>query len=59
MVCRWYRVTAVADDGMHISVAGPDWLFGTPPTTAFTIEKSIVGVYTTTVDLDRDGTWPE
>jgi hypothetical protein len=58
-ICRWYRVTAVAEDGVHVSVTGPDWGSGSSPTTAFTIEKSIVGVYTQAMDLDRDGTWPE
>ena len=62
-VCRWYRVAAVADiipvtsggDGLqHISVAGPDWDLPAQPTTAFTVEKSIVGVYTQAIDLDRD-----
>ncbi len=55
--CRWYRVVSVGDDNLHLSLNGPDWPVTTPPTSATSIGKSVVGVYTTPVEVDKDTLW--
>jgi hypothetical protein len=62
LICRWYRVVSVGDDNLHFSLNGPDCLdwagAGANVTvTAVTIEKSVVGVYTKTVEVDKDALW--
>jgi hypothetical protein len=54
-VCRWYRVVAVDDSGTNLTLNGPDWPGGAA--TAVAIDKSVLGVYTTSVELDSDPLW--
>ena len=59
-VCRWYRVVAVGDDNLSLSLNGPDatdWAQAGVTPMAVSIDKAIVGVYTTTIEVDRDVTW--
>jgi hypothetical protein len=54
--CGWYRVAAVGDDGVSLTVIGPDWNTS-QATTAVALGQSVLGVYTTTIELDTDPTW--
>ncbi len=55
-LCRWYRVVAVGDDGVSLTLTGPDW-DTSYTTTAVALGQSVVGVYTTTVEVSTDPTW--
>ena len=55
-LCYWYRVVAVGDDGLNYTLVGPDWNPATAAT-AVAVGQSVLGVYTTTVQLDTDPTW--
>jgi len=55
-ICRWYRVVAVGDDGLSMTLVGPDW-DTSYTTTAVAVGQSVLGVYTTTVDVDTNPTW--
>jgi hypothetical protein len=55
-LCRWYRVASVGDDGVSLTLIGPDW-DTSYTTTAVALGQSVIGVYTTTIDLDTDPTW--
>jgi hypothetical protein len=58
-VCKWYRVVS-ADSGSpttFVSLVGPDWdTVASPMATAVAIDH-VVGVYTTTVELDDSLLW--
>ena len=65
-LCRWYRVAAVGDSNptdtsttpQYLTLVGPDWqspAAGSDKLVA--LGQSVVGVYTTTVELDTDPTW--
>ena len=56
--CRWYRVVSVGDNSgtQYLSLNGPDCT-GWTPTTAVLVGKSVVGVYTEPVQVDRDLLW--
>ncbi len=61
-MCRWYRVAAIGDDPSQLTLVGPDWVSPSPGTGAsndklIALGQEVVGVYTTTVDLDTDPTW--
>ena len=59
-ICRWYRVVAVGDDNLSLSLNGPDatdWYEAGVFPMAVSIDKAVVGVYTTTIEVDRDTTW--
>lgn len=57
--CKWYRVVS-ADGGTptsYATLAGPDWDTIASPTPTAVVIDSVVGVYTTTVELDRSPLW--
>jgi hypothetical protein len=65
-VCRWFRVVSVGDfnqgdTSQYLSLNGPDctdWAgLAAGSVTAISIDKSVVGVYTTTMEVDRDPLW--
>ena len=65
-LCRWYRVTGIGDNTQtgpgqpaELNLLGPDWeLFvGAISDQVLAVGQEVVGVYTTTVDLDTDATW--
>jgi hypothetical protein len=56
-LCRWYRVASMGDDGVSLTLIGPDWDTTSYTTTAVALGQSVIGVYTTTVELDSDPTW--
>ena len=61
VICRWYRVVSVANSSsgtptQFLSLSGPDCSDFTP-TAAVSIGKSVVGVYTEPVQVDRDLLW--
>ena len=66
---QWYRVAAIGDSsdnataGAQLTLAGPDWMSPMPVSVAGSPAKAdqlvvlgqqVVGVYTTTIDLDTD-----
>jgi Tfp pilus assembly protein PilV len=61
--CQWYRIAALGDNsdptqGAWLTLAGPDW--NLPPQNKnylVVVGEEVVGVYTTTIDLDTDATW--
>jgi hypothetical protein len=60
--CRWYRVASLSDDTSQLTLAGPDWANPSPGTNAtndklIAVGQDVIGVYTTTVDVDTDPTW--
>ena len=55
-LCRWYRVASMGDDGVSLTLIGPDW-DTSYTTTAVALGQSVIGVYTTTIELDSDPTW--
>ena len=56
-LCRWYRVAAIGDDGTNLTLIGPDWTPAKGKDKLVALGQSVLGVYTTTVDLDTDPTW--
>ncbi len=49
---KWYRVaSAGASPTMHLTLVGPDW---TSPNADVVVLKRVLGVYTTTIEVDRD-----
>jgi len=61
-VCRWYRVVAIDDTMTNLTLAGPDWPNPSPGASAnndklVAVGQDVIGVYTTTIDLDTDATW--
>ncbi len=55
-LCRWYRIASVGDDGVSLTLIGPDW-DTSYKTVAVALGQSVLGVYTTTIELDTDPTW--
>jgi len=56
--CHWYRVVACGRSPTDkLSVTGPDWNITASATATAVAVKSVVGVYTTTVELDRYSIW--
>jgi hypothetical protein len=55
-LCRWYRIGSIGDNSSYLTLIGPDW---TPATNdqLVALGQSVLGVYTTTVELDTDPTW--
>lgn len=55
---RWYRVVtgAVASD-RPIMLTGPDWNNATSPAARLVVIKGVVGVYSQTMEVDRDPIW--
>lgn len=49
-ICYWYRVACVGDDGVSLTLVGPDW--DTSYTTTLVTPGGVLGVYTTTVNLN-------
>jgi hypothetical protein len=57
-ICRWYRVAAISDDSTQLTLVGPDWVNPSPGNDKLVaLAQNVVGVYTTTIDLDTDPTW--
>jgi hypothetical protein len=62
---QWYRVAAIGDSsdtstagGAQLTLAGPDWMAPQPGKDMLVVlGQEVVGVYTTTIDLDTDATW--
>jgi hypothetical protein len=65
-LCRWYRVIGLSDNTGaaaselgQLTLAGPDWevFVSNFNDQVLAVGQEVVGVYTTTVDLDTDATW--
>jgi hypothetical protein len=61
-LCRWYRVASLTDylsveNYQSFTVVGPDWLATPGSDVVVSMGQSVVGVYTTTVELDTDPLW--
>jgi hypothetical protein len=57
-LCRWYRIAQIGDDSSYLTLVGPDWMPDpNQPDKLVAVGRSVLGVYTTTVDLDTDPTW--
>ncbi len=57
---RWYRIGSIGDDSSYLTLIGPDWTPATqnqPPDQLVALGQSVIGVYTTTIELDTDPTW--
>jgi hypothetical protein len=52
-VGEWYRI--VGGSGLFLSLEGPDWIGGDDVTAVFV--PDVLGVYTTTVELNRAREW--
>ncbi len=51
--CKWYRVVAAGENPTNLlTLAGPDWNTALSPNPLCVIIDSVIGVYTTTVELD-------
>ena len=56
--CKWYRVVAAGENPTNlVSLAGPDWSLAAGPTATAVIIDSVVGVYTSAMELDNDPLW--
>jgi hypothetical protein len=56
-VCCWYRVVSVGDPTTHLALSGPDWVIPAAQTQAIVPSATVIGVYTTIVEVDRNPTW--
>jgi hypothetical protein len=61
-LCTWYRVIAIADPAaggtQALTLNGPDWpTSGSDQDFVIAVGQSVLGVYTTTVDVDQDPGW--
>ncbi len=61
-LCRWYRVAAIGDNipgdtGQFLTLIGPDWVPTPGKDQLIALGQSVIGVYTTTVNLDTDTMW--
>jgi len=55
-ICQWYRVVMAGESPTDLlTLAGPDWDPDYPATAV--IIDSVIGVYSTVVELDRDPKW--
>jgi hypothetical protein len=66
-LCSWYRVVAISDTyydtvlgayTQKLTLNGPDWVV-TGQDYVVAIGQSVLGVYTTTVELDTDPAWQQ
>ena len=53
--CKWYRIATIGDG--YASLSGPDWDVTASPSPTAVIVKTVVGVYTKQMVLDRDPAW--
>ena len=62
-LCRWYRVAAVGDTSatdttQYLTLIGPDWASPAAGSDKLiALGQDVIGVYTTTVELDTDPLW--
>jgi hypothetical protein len=56
-LCRWYRIGSLGDDSSYLTLIGPDWQATPGQDHLVALGQSVVGVYTTTIELDTDPTW--
>jgi len=59
-LCRWYRVGSIGDNTSYLTLIGPNWTPSVDPNhpdKLVALGQSVLGVYTTTIDLDTDPTW--
>ena len=61
-LCRWYRIASIGDTNptdttQYLTLIGPDWIPTPGKDQLVALGQSVIGVYTTTVDLDTDPTW--
>jgi hypothetical protein len=56
-LCRWYRVASIGDNTQYLTLIGPDWTPTPGKDKLIALGQSVIGVYTTTVELDTDPTW--
>jgi hypothetical protein len=59
--CKWYRVVATGGNPTSsLTLSGPDWDIDiAAPTATIVIIDSVIGVYSTTIELDRDSLWSQ
>jgi hypothetical protein len=61
--CRWYRIASMGDTvpgatTQNLALNGPDWVNPLPGSDKLVVVgQSVVGVYTTTIELDTDPLW--
>lgn len=61
--CHWYRVVSapprsdVDPRSELLTLAGPDWVIYSGATTRAVVVQTVVGVYSTVVEIDTDPTW--
>ena len=61
--CQWYRVVSapprsdVDPRSEWLTLAGPDWVIYSGATTQAVVLQTVVGVYSTVVEIDTDPTW--
>jgi len=56
--CKWYRVVAAGENPTQfVTLAGPDWTLVANQQTTAVIIDSVIGVYTSAMELDRDPLW--
>ena len=56
-LCRWYRIGSIGDNSSYLTLIGPDWAATPGRDKLIALGQSVIGVYTTTVELDTDPTW--
>ncbi len=56
-LCRWYRIGSIGDNSSYLTLIGPDWTATPGQDKLVALGQSVIGVYTTTVELDTDPTW--
>jgi len=56
-LCRWYRIASIGDNSEYLTLIGPDWTPTPGKDQLVALGQSVIGVYTTTVELDTDPTW--
>ena len=60
--CKWYRVVGVGEGSQSLTLAGPDWQLIPRASDSqnhdyLVAPKGVIGVYTTTVEMDQDPAW--
>ena len=65
-LCSWYRVVAISDpdpknnNAQSLTLNGPDWPWTSGDQDyVLALGQSVLGVYTTVVELDQDPTWQQ